>query len=236
MAEATAVPLTIIAHRGARSLAPENTLKAFALAVELGAPWVELDVQLHADRLWVFHDHRLERTTNGRGRFMDTTADRLRSLDAGDGERIPYLEEVIERIGRRARINVELKSGHGTAAAVATCIGAFLARGWKPDDFLVSSFMLPELQAFRQLRPEVPLGALLWGIPLDLAACASTLGAAAVNIALEFADAELIADARSRGMQVLVYTVNEPDDAQRLQALGVNGIFTDYPQRFLPPR
>lgn len=226
--------LTVIAHRGARSLAPENTLKAFETAVELGAPWIELDVQWHAGRLWVFHDERLERCTNGRGRLADADAGALRELDAGGGQRIPLLDEVIEAVARRAKINVELKTAAGTAAAVAATLREALSRGWAADDFLVSSFILPELDQFRRLLPAVPVGALLCGVPLDLAACASALGARTLNLALDFAVPELIDDAHRRGLQVWVYTVNDPDDLPRLQRLGVSGIFTDFPQHFLP--
>lgn len=226
--------LTIIAHRGARGLAPENTLKAFEKAIELGAPWIELDVQWHRDRLWVFHDDRLERVTNGRGRLLEQTPEYLRALDAGEGERIPFLDEVIERVQRRARINIELKTAAGTAGAVASVLRGCLARGWQPEDFMVSSFLLPELHEFKRRLPLVPLGVLLCGVPLDLAAAGSHLGAATLNIALEFAEPALIEDGHRRGLKVNVYTVNEPDDVARLQRLGVDGVFTDHPERILP--
>lgn len=226
-------PLLVIAHRGARSVAPENTLKAFDKAVELGAPWIELDVQWHAGQLWVFHDDRLERTTNGRGRLSDHDAGVLRKLDAGEGERIPLLPEVLDRVAGRARLNIEIKTAAGTAAEVAGLLHGCLANGWKAEDLLVSSFHLPELHEFKRRVPTVPLGVLLCGVPLDLAACATQLGARVVSLDRDFADPGLIADARQRGMAVYVYTVNEPDDAVRLQKLGVTGIFTDYPQRFL---
>lgn len=235
MAEAAAGLLTVIAHRGARSLAPENTLKAFNEAIDRGAPWIELDVQWHAGELWVIHDDRLERTTNGRGRLADHSVATLRALDAGDGERIPLLKEAIDRIGHRAKINVELKTGAGTAAAVAELLQGCLAQGWRADEFLVSSFILPELREFKRLMPNISLGVLLCGVPLDLAACASTLGAGTVTLDRGFADPDLIADARQRGMQVYVYTVDEPDDVERLQALGVVGIFTDNPALFRSP-
>lgn len=224
---------TVIAHRGARGHAPENTLKAFELAIKLGAPWLELDVQLHRDLLWVFHDDRLERVTNGKGRLLEQTPDYLRSLDAGQGERIPLLRDVIERVRRRAKINIELKTGNGTAAAVAGVLREQLERGWAPEDFMVSSFHLPELHEFKRRLPQVPLGVLLCGVPLDLAACASHLGAVALNIALDFADTGLVADAHRRGLKVYVYTVNEPDDLNRMKRLGVDGIFTDFPERAL---
>jgi glycerophosphoryl diester phosphodiesterase len=226
-------PFTVIAHRGARGHAPENTLAAFDQAIALGAPWIELDVQWHAGRLWVFHDARLERCTNGRGRLVDQDAAALRALDAGRGERIPWLDEVLDRIDRRLGVNVELKTADGTAAAVAAMLRGYLDRGWRPEQFLVSSFHLPELREFKQRLPEVPLGVLLCGVPLDLAAAVTELGAAVLSLELDFADPALIADGQRRGARVYVYTVNEPDDLARVKALGVDGVFTDYPDRAL---
>lgn len=228
-----ATAFTILAHRGARGQAPENTLAAFERAIELGAPWIELDVQWHAGQLWVFHDLRLERCTDGRGRLADHDAAALRRLDAGGGERIPWLPEVLARINRRACVNVELKTGGGTAAAVARVLAECLEQGWQPEEFLVSSFHLPELQEFRRRLPQVPVGVLVCGVPLDLAASASLLGARVLSLALDFAEPALIADAHRRGLRVYVYTVNEADDLKRLRALGVDGVFTDFPERAL---
>lgn len=221
----------VIAHRGASGYAPENTLKAFDKAIELGADWIELDVQLHGRALLVFHDLHLDRRTNGRGRLSNYSLRHLRALNAGAGERIPLLGEVLDRVNRRARLNIELKTGPGTARAVAALLKRYLKRGWRPDDFLVSSFHLPELSEFRRHLPQVPRAVLLCGVPLDLAACATKLGAAAVSLDQDFADPALIRDARRRGLKVFVYTVNRPGDIARLKKLGVDGIFTDYPDR-----
>jgi len=230
---ARAKAFTVIAHRGARGHAPENTLAAFDQALALGAQWVELDVQWHAGRLWVFHDSRLERCTDGTGWLVDHDAAALRKLDAGNGERIPWLSEVLDRIDRRMGVNVELKTADGTAAAVAEELRAYLARGWQPEQFLVSSFHLPELRDFRRRLPEVPVGVLLAGVPLGLAAAVTELGAAVCSLDMDFADPALIADAHARGAKVFVFTVNAPDDIARMKALGVDGIFTDYPERAL---
>ncbi|MCI0749214.1 MAG: hypothetical protein L0Y32_01545, partial [Nevskiales bacterium] len=230
----TVSPFTVIAHRGARGYAPENTLKAFEQAIALGAPWIELDVQLHQQVLWVFHDRRLERCTNGRGRLTDHDVNTLRRLDAGQGQRIPFLAEVLDLVHHRAGINIELKTAEGTAAAVAELLRGYLDRGWTPDEFLVSSFHLPELREFRRRLPQVPVGVLLCGVPLDLAASATRLKARCVNLDVDFADPALIDDAHRRGLKVFVYTVNEPDDIA-LMRRRVDGIFTDYPDRALSP-
>lgn len=226
-------PFTVIAHRGARGHAPENTLAAFDKALELRAPWIELDVQLHREQLWVFHDLRLERCTDGKGWLTDHEPAALRRLDAGGGQPIPFLGEVLDRIDRRAGVNVELKSAGGTAAAVAATLREHLGRGWRPEQFLVSSFHLPELRDFKRRLPEVPLGVLLAGVPLDLAACGSELGASVMSLGLDFVDPALVDDAHRRGMRVYVWTVNESDDVARLKARGVDGVFTDFPERAL---
>jgi glycerophosphoryl diester phosphodiesterase len=222
---------TILAHRGARGYAPENTLASFDKALELGAKWLELDVQLHAEKLWVFHDLRLERCTDGQGWLADHKPDALRSLDAGGGQRIPFLHEVLERLKARVAVNVELKTGAGTAAAVATQLRECLTQGWKEEQFLVSSFNLPELREFKRRIPQIPLGVLLCGVPLNLASAASELGAQVLSVDRDFADPALIADARARGLKVYVYTVNEPEDMARFRAQGADGVFTDFPDR-----
>jgi glycerophosphoryl diester phosphodiesterase len=222
---------TVVAHRGARGHAPENTLAAFDKAVALGAKWIELDVQWHAEKLWVFHDARLERCTDGTGWLVDHTAEALRKLDAGGGQKIPLLHEVLDRLGARVNLNIELKTADGTAAAVATALRAAFARGWKAAQFQVSSFHLPELREFKLRLPEIPLGVLLCGVPLNLAGAATELGAQVLSLDRDFADPALIADAHARGLRVLVYTVNEPDDMARFRAMGVDGVFTDFPER-----
>lgn len=224
-----------IGHRGARGHAPENTLLSFDLAIRLGAHMVELDVQRHpSGELLVFHDRRLERCTDGRGHLADAAFAALRRLDAGSGQEIPTLAEVLDLVDQRVAVNVELKSfDDGTAEAVASLLRRYVTDGWPVERFLVSSFHAPELELFRDAAPEIPVALLICGVPLDWAAEANELGAAALNISDEFVDPRLIADAHARGLKLYVYTVNEREDIERLRAMGVDGVFTDYPERAL---
>ncbi len=225
---------TIIGHRGARGHAPENTLLAMDTGIRLGAHWLEFDVQRHASgELLVFHDLTLERTTNGFGLLAETPLDTLRALDAGQGQQIPTLEEALELIDQQVGVNIELKTADGTGEAVAGVVRTYLEGGWKPEQFLVSSFHLPELWEFKQLAPEIPIGALICGVPLDWAGCAVELGAATLNISSEFVDVRLIEDAHKHGIRIFVYTVNDPAEMRALRAMGVDGVFTDYPDRGL---
>lgn len=227
-------PFTVIAHRGARSpRARENTLAAFRRALSLGAPWIELDVQWHDGHLWVLHDLRLERCTNGRGLLAEHSVTQLRRLEVGNGQRIPVLPEVLALVRGRAKLNIEMKTADGTAAALARVLKRSFAEGWQPGDFLVSSFHHPELREFRRRLSDVPVGLVEAGVPLNLAGAADTIGAQALSMALAFPDPALVRDAQRRGLRVYVYTVNEPEDFRRMRALGVDGVFTDHPERFL---
>lgn len=227
--------MQIIAHRGASGLAPENTLKAIRLALALGAGAIEIDVQLADGELWVFHDRRLERCTDGSGVLTAQSRAYLASLDAGEGEGIPTLWQVMEAIAGQAELHIELK-GAQTADEVARLTRrAETELGFTPTQWVVSSFHHPELARFAALRPDIRLGALTSTIPLSLAKFAAELGAWSLNCDVDFVDQSLVQDAHDRGLKVLVYTVDEPADQAMLAAIGVDGIFTNRPDRFLPP-
>ncbi|MDM5139394.1 glycerophosphodiester phosphodiesterase [Aeromonas bestiarum] len=227
--------MQIIAHRGASGLAPENTLKAIRLALTLGAQAIEIDVQRADGELWVFHDRRLERCTNGGGVLTAQSRAYLAGLDAGEGEPIPTLWQVMEAIAGKAELHIELK-GAQTADEVARLTRRAEAElGFTPAHWVVSSFHHPELARFAALRPEIRLGALTATIPLTLAAFAAELGAWSLNCDLDFVDTALVMDAHRRGLKVLVYTVDQPADLAALAAMGVDGIFTNRPDRFLTP-
>lgn len=227
--------MQIIAHRGASGLAPENTLKAIRLALALGAGAIEIDVQLADGELWVFHDRRLERCTDGGGVLTAQSRAYLASLDAGEGEGIPTLWQVMQAIAGQAELHIELK-GAQTADEVARLTRRAEAElGFAPTQWVVSSFHHPELAHFAALRPDIRLGALTSTIPLTLAKFAAELGAWSLNCDVDFVDQALVQDAHDRGLKVLVYTVDEPADQAMLAAIGVDGIFTNRPDRFLPP-
>ena len=220
------MPFTVVGHRGAAGHAPENTLRSVEAALRLGVDAVEVDVHHVDGQLVVIHDERLERTTNGTGRVADHTFAALRALDAGGGERIPTLDEVLDLVGGGAELVVELKGAETALAVVRRLQAIGDGRG---DGVIVSSFDHPELARVHAALPTVRLGALHYGVPRDLAAGARTLGAHAVHLALDFAPAAFVHDAHRRGLQVWVYTVNRADDLARVRALGVDGVFTDVP-------
>lgn len=212
--------------------APENTLESIRKALELGASYVEVDVYCIDGHLVVFHDDRLERTTDGVGYIKDQSFEYLRSLDVGGGQQIPTLEEVCETIYPYACINIELK-GPGTAKPVSVLISELVRNGWKMDAILVSSFDHRQLLEIKRLDAEIKLGALIGGLPVDDAKFAEELGAFSVHPSLEFIDQRFVDDAHTRNLKVYVYSVNHPDDIVRMHELGVDGVFTNFPERVL---
>jgi glycerophosphoryl diester phosphodiesterase len=211
---------------------PENTVGSIRKALELGTPCVEVDVYSVDGRLVVFHDDRLERTTNGTGYLLEQPFEYLRSLDAGGGQCVPTLEEVCEAVYSRARINIELK-GPGTAAPVSELISELVRKGWEKDAILVSSFNHRELLEMKRINEDVLTGALLCGLPVDDSRFAQDLGAFSVHPSLEFIDRRFVDDAHDRNLKVYVYTVNHPEDMARTSELGADGVFTDFPERVL---
>jgi len=211
---------------------PENTLASIRKALELGASYMEIDVYYVDGHLVVFHDDRLERTTNGTGYVCDQSFDYLRSLDAGEGQLIPTLEEVCQATRDKANLNIELK-GPDTGAPVARVLTDLIDEGWNKETFLVSSFHHRELLQVKRLNRDIKLGALIKGLPVGDAKFAEELGAYSVHPALEFVDKRFVDDAHRRGMRVYVYAVDHPEDIARMQKIGVDGVFTGYPERVL---
>jgi len=223
-------------HQGAPGYAPENTLASFQKAIDLGVDGVELDIFIVDGDLVVIHDYRLERLTTGTGLVEEKTFDEIRSLEVKGGGKIPSLTEVLNLVNRRTSVNIEIKS-ECTAPLVANVINEYVRKhGWKYEQFQVSSFNHYELKTIKALVPEIKTGALIFGVPIGWAKFAADLNVYSINISIEFVNEELIEDAHRRGIKVFVFTVNFPDDIQRMIDLGVDGVFTDYPDRVIEIR
>ncbi|MGA1218483.1 MAG: glycerophosphodiester phosphodiesterase [Gammaproteobacteria bacterium] len=215
----------VIAHRGASAEAPENTLPAFARALAVGAPAVELDVYAAHGELWVIHDDALDRTTNGTGRLEDHDPATLRGFDAGAGAVIPTLTEVLDLIGARAGVNIELK-GPGTAEPVCALLEK---RNTPPEQIVLSAFDHRELERAKALAPQWPRGALFGKDPSNAVTKGQALGAASLNFADRTVTQALLSEAQSAGFRTLVYTVNDRTRARELRDWGASGIFCDDP-------
>lgn len=221
-----------IGHRGAAGYEPENTLLSFKKALEFEVDMVELDAQIcKTGEIVVIHDAKIDRTTNGTGFVAAKTFQELRSLDAGKGQFIPTLQEVLDLIDRKTKVNIEIK-GEGAAGATFDTIQIYVnQKSWLWDDFLVSSFNHYELLEFKRVAPEVKIGAVIAGIPIGYAECATRVNAYSIHPSKEFINRALVDDAYKRGLKVFAYTPNDFEFIQKIKSLGVDGIFSDFPDR-----
>jgi glycerophosphoryl diester phosphodiesterase len=230
----------VLAHRGAASQAPENTLASFELAAQQGADAVELDAKLTVDgHVVVFHDQTLNRTTNGDGRLVTKTLGELRELDAGSsfsrdfrGEKIPLLEEVFDAVGQKLYINVELTNYTTPTDHLVTAVCELVRKCGLEERVMFSSFLPHNLTKARELLP---------GVPRGLLATKGWAGAWARSFGFTFGDYAalhpFLTDVDAREVQrvhrlkrrIHVWTVSEADDIKRLQGWGVDGIFTKDP-------
>jgi glycerophosphoryl diester phosphodiesterase len=228
------------AHRGASHEAPQNTMAAFLLAAELGADGIELDVQLSKDgELVVIHDFSLESTTDGQGPVQGKTLAELKELDAGAwfdpvfaGQRIPTLQEVIETVGHRALLNIELKTtglrDDGLAAATVRILedNHFLNRA------VISSFNPLVLQRVRRLNPWIALGLLYASdspIILRRPWFRHLLRPQALHPHYSVVDDRYVDWAQKRGYRIHTWTVDDPGQMWQLMRQGVDIIITNRP-------
>jgi len=220
-----------IGHRGAKGICPENTRAAFLKAVELGCDAVELDVQLTADGgLVVIHDATLDRTTDGRGPVAARTLEDLRRLDAGGGERIPTLDEVLELLsGGPVRIQIELK-GPDTQTAAARIVRE---RGMGGRVTFTSFHHRRVLEAGR-LCPGATRGLLVTCSPIDPVALLATADADNLHVNHERIDGDLVRLVHGGGKRIMAWgNIVAPEVMDRLVALGVDGIGSDRPDLLL---
>jgi glycerophosphoryl diester phosphodiesterase len=229
----------IIAHRGDKTHAPENTLAAFTQAAENGADAIEFDVKLTADgRVIVLHDQTVNRTTNGMGKISKLPYAAVRDLDAGAwfsekfrGERIPTLDEVFETVGKRLYINVELTNYFTPGDGLVPKVVDLIRKHGLQNRMLFSSFFARNLEMARLLVPEVPRGLLCmrgilgyWGRTFTWRG-----DYFALHPYLTEVDPGLVYRVQAAGKRVHVWTVNPEGELKRMIGLGVDAIITDDP-------
>ncbi|KQC07632.1 MAG: hypothetical protein APR55_00820 [Methanolinea sp. SDB] len=215
--------MMIIGHRGAKALEPENTLRALRRGMDC-ANYVEIDVRMSSDgELVVIHDPTLERTTNGTGRVGDHTFRELRELDAGKGEKIPTLSEVLELTGGSSGLVLEIKEP-GTedliSIEVARC---------RPDRLLVVSFHEESIAAIGKILPDTATGLIISEKNPVSIENACILGAAAVLTKMTVLKPAMVTEAHEKGLMVISWTLNTRKDYHAAEMMNVDGIATDDP-------
>ncbi|MFJ8193287.1 glycerophosphodiester phosphodiesterase [Streptomyces sp. NPDC096094] len=242
-----------IAHRGSSGMAPENTQAAIDLAVDQHADYVEIDVQRTKDGTLVnFHDCTMERTTNieeiypdrPRYRVSDFTWTELRRLDAGSwfhpdytGEPLITVDHVISRINHtRTGLLAEISPcGHYTDLATDLAENLqnkphYLRRALARDQLAVQSFRTDDARQFHTHMPDIPIGLLDADRPTDTELLELSTWADQVNPQHTVTDQNLVDRIHQLGMDINVWTVDEPGAIRQMTTLGVDGIITDYPQ------
>ena len=243
------LPCPRIAHRGCSSTAPENTMAAFRQAIDLGVEGIELDVHQSADgQLVVIHDATLSGTTSGRGYVNERTLSELKKLDAGAwfnpafaSERIPTLEEVLSFIDGRCTVFIEVKQGRkpypGIEEKVLKCINDLKMR----DTVVLHAFEKDTLHRIHRLDESIPIYLDLFFPPVlgtfffDRVVLQSSIlkykTLKGVSINHHALSPRLVRKVHALGLQVLAWTVNKPQDIQRMKSIGVDTIISNFPER-----
>ena len=227
-----------LAHRGAGTLAPENTLAAFRLGHHHGCRAFECDVKLSADGVaFLLHDTTLERTTNAAGVAGDRPWAELAVLDAGRwhsatyaGERLPTLESIAQFcIATGSLLNIEIKPTPGVEALTGERVAAEAARLWRgqAEVPLLSSFSADAVAAARDAAPELPRALLVDALTPGWFEQAQALGCVAVVADFVLVDAGWVERLHAAGLLAMAYTVNDQAVAERLFGWGVDALFTD---------
>ncbi|MES2945249.1 MAG: glycerophosphodiester phosphodiesterase [Pseudomonadota bacterium] len=234
-----------IAHRGAGKLAPENTLAAFKLGASHGYRMFECDVKLSADGvLFLLHDAKLERTSNGKGVAGEKTWAELSELDAGAWHSMPFAGEKLPAFEAIARycldnsyfLNVEIKPTPGLETETGAAVANTAALLWKDAAVppLLTSFEIESLRAAQTAQPQLPRGLLLEELFPGWLETALELACVAIVCEHILWDEKTVQLAQQAGLKTLSYTVNDQLSVQRLLDLGTDGIITDRVDAFSP--
>ncbi|PYE52395.1 glycerophosphodiester phosphodiesterase [Paenibacillus barcinonensis] len=217
-----------VAHRGFSSIAPENTMAAFNMAMERPeVQWMELDVQLSRDGVpVVIHDFTLERTTNGKGSVKDTDWAALKLLDAGSwkdnnytGERIPSLSEVLDRCCGKVRLNIELKTQGQMYPGLPAAVIHEIRKRHMQHDVVITSFEPAALVEVKRLAPELQTGLIIDAKPGDLLAVLQQMHCTFLSIGYTNVDQALMKQMHSAGIQVMAWTVDDKASMKKLAAI-----------------
>ncbi len=229
--------IPIIAHRGASGSEPENTLVAFSKAVEEKADAIECDVQIcKSGEIMVFHDSKLKRITGAKGKIKKRKLAGLKKLDAGKGQTIPTLKEMLVHLDANIDLNIELKSKKTSVPTGMLIQNAIRTGQWKAENFFISSFNYKELKRFHEICPEISTALLYNRRPKKIKKRVKVLQPIAVHYNVRTVKKKWIDLAHDYGLKVYVWTVDDPKVAKILYVDGVDGFFTNYPEKLVKAR
>ncbi len=216
--------MLVYAHRGSSGTEPENTLRAFKRAIDDGADGIEFDVHATADGVpVVIHDRSLARTTTGEGLVNELTLEQVRSFDAGGGQPVPTLVEVLDVVAGRLRLDIEVKQP-GIAGLVLEVLSNYPAAEW-----VIGSFNWSILEEIRALAPSAKLRPIANQPTEEAFASARALGATAISLRADTVTPEIAQRIFAEDLDLVVWTVNRVEDAKRARHLGASALCTDMP-------
>ena len=222
-------------HRGNPAQHPENTIRSFRSAIAAGCDLIECDVHLSSDgRLIVIHDHTLERTTNGKGLVRDHTAAELRRLDAGHGEHLPLLQEVIELALGKVGLVIEIKQIPIQYPGLEEKLVAMLRQLGAVQECAVVSFYHPSIKMLRALEPKLQLGLLEGARPIEPARMMREAGADVYSPHWGAMDPQLVKEIHAAGGAVGVWTVDDDTAVAWCKLCKPDSIFTNRPAEIAP--
>ena len=222
--------LIIIGHRGAMGYEVENSISSINKAIELGVKMIEIDVfKCQSGEIVVFHDDHLNRLANKDALIEDLTLGEINELRLSNGEKIPTLKEVMERTNGVVALNIELK-GKNTAVGVHELIDYYIGENKiQLTDILISSFHWEELSIMRNLSPTIKIGVLTQISPVKSIVFAEEVAAFSIHPRYNSLNKNKVQKIHEAGFYVYAYTVNLIEDIEKMMAIGVDGIFTNYP-------
>jgi glycerophosphoryl diester phosphodiesterase len=232
--ETTSKKIIVTGHRGASGYAPENTLSAMKVAIEMGAEYSELDVQETADGVIILlHDSSLKKTSGVDKNIWEVKYAYLKGLDVGSwfsidykNEPIPTLEEVISLVNGKMKLNIELKANGHEKMLAERALKVVTDNNFL-DQVVFTSFKFDEIRKIRKLNKDAKVGYIFGRLPEDVDVFSEDVDLLSVNI--KTVDAEFMKRAKASGKEVAVWTVNKPEDMKRMIELGVDDIITNYP-------
>ena len=216
--------MMIMGHRGAAAIEPENTLLSIKKAMDIGVDAVEIDVHLSKDKeIIVIHDSTLDRTTSGTGPVNNYTLSELKKYDAGKGESVPTLQEVMELTDKKIKLVIELKE-KGTERIVVEQI----KKNGFEDNVYVISFWHRLIKNVKEIDSNIKTGVLMVGCPVDTSIADQT-SADALVMKYDFVDAELVELSHKKGLKVFIWNIDTPDIVKPFVDIGVDGIGSNNP-------
>ncbi len=225
-------PYLCIAHRGGQQ-GPQNSIESIEHSLNLGVDAIEIDIWHIEGKLLVTHDGRLGGALPGSGPLLQQPLEQLKKLKLRNGEAVPFLHDILNKVRDGILLNIEIKNP-GTALPLIQALENYReASGNTLDNIVVSSFNHQELFTLMKNKKEIKRGVLIKDIPIDYAACCDALGAYSFHTHVSYTTADLVKDAHKRGLQHWVHTGNFEDEWQSMLDIGVDGVFTDFTEKFM---